>query len=395
MRRLLCVLTAFCSLCAYGQMSLAHYSVARSVSHTNFIDSIDIEWENQQVYIPVEMGGKTYRFLFDTGSAQAVVYTDTPIEGCRPAGQILSHDAIGAVDTVRMVTLPPLKMGSIVFSDCQATLQQRAVKGRSFDGIVGFDIINCGLNAKIDVRNRWLILTDRKNYFDREQGFEARYRLRYHVPYVEVCPFGNYTEEALFDTGSRKFYAMNKQSFDRMAIKVGEQVESQVEGRSVGRHAIGNFGSEPLGEVVFLNLSGLKLGDFTFSDVHTVTTQGGSHLGASLLDFGVLMVNPRKRRIRFQPYQQSPVMSVGNRQTEIAFVSENGQPCVGLVWERGVPYERGFREGDVILKIDGFPVVSFVHFVAWPFLIGREYLFTVQDRQGRQRDIRWVRLATK
>ena len=391
MRRSLCVLMAFCSLCVFGQMSLTRYSVAKSVSHTDFVDSIAIEWENQQIYIPVEIEGKTYRFLFDTGSAQAVVYADTPIRGCRPAGHILSHDAIGAVDTVRMVTLPPLKIGSIVFSDCQATLQQRAVKRRGFDGIIGFDIINRGLNAKIDVRNRLLILTDRKNYFDREQGFEARYKIRYHVPYVEVNPFGNYTEEALFDTGSRQFYSMNKQSFDRMAAKVGERVESQVEGRSVGRHAIGNFGAEPLGEVVFLNLSDLRLGDFSFSDVHTVTTQGGSHLGASLLDFGVLMVNPKKRRIRFQPYQQLATIRVGNSQTEIAFVSENGQACVGLVWERGVPYECGFREGDIIRKIDGFPVISFVHFVAWPFLIGREYLFTVQDRQGRQRDIRWVR----
>ncbi len=391
MRRSLCVLMAFCSLYVFGQMSLTRYSVAKSVSHTDFVDSIAIEWENQQIYIPVEIEGKTYRFLFDTGSAQAVVYADTPIRGCRPAGHILSHDAIGAVDTVRMVTLPPLKIGSIVFSDCQATLQQRAVKRRGFDGIIGFDIINRGLNAKIDVRNRLLILTDKKNYIDREQGFEARYKIRYHVPYVEVNPFGNYTEEALFDTGSRQFYAMNKQSFDRMAAKVGERVESQVEGRSVGRHAIGNFGAEPLGEVVFLNLSDLRLGDFSFSEVHTVTTQGGSHLGASLLDFGVLMVNPKKRRIRFQPYQQLATIRVGNSQTEIAFVSENGQACVGLVWECGVPYECGFREGDIIRKIDGFPVISFVHFVAWPFLIGREYLFTVQDRQGRQRDIRWVR----
>lgn len=392
MRRWVCVLLGLCSLCVQGQTPLSRYSVAKAVSHTNFIDSIAIEWDNQQIYIPVQMGGKTYRFLFDTGSAQAVVYADTPIEGCRPAGHILSHDAIGAIDTVQMVTLPPMKMGSITFSDCQATLQRRAVKGRNFDGIVGFDIINRGLNAKIDVRNRLLILTDAKNYFDREQGFDVRYKLKYHVPYLIISPFGRFTEEALFDTGSRRFYSMNKQSFDLMAAKEGPQVETQVEGRSVGRHAIGNFGAEPLGEVAFLNLSDLKLGDFTFSDVHTVTTQGGSHLGASLLDYGVLTVNPKKKRIRFQPYLQTTVIPVGNRQTEIAFVSERGMPCVGLVWERSVPYRQGFREGDIITEIDGRPVMSFAHFVGWPFLIGREYLFKVKDRQGRQREIRWVRL---
>ena len=90
----------------------ARYSSKLKWSASHFTDTIDIEWERNQVYVPVEISGKRYRFLFDTGAAQAVVYADTPIEGCTPAGWIRSHDAIGASDTVSMVILPALTLAT-------------------------------------------------------------------------------------------------------------------------------------------------------------------------------------------------------------------------------------------------------------------------------------------
>ena len=201
-----------------SQAQLARYRYDFTLNRSNFVDSIAIEWERGQVLLPVEIGGKTYRFLFDTGAAQAVVYADSPIDGCRPAGLIRSQDATGAMDTVQLVTLPPMTLGQLTLTGCQATIHRRPVAGRNIDGIVGFDLINRGLSAKIDVRNRLLILTDRKDFFRNEQAFPARYKLRYHVPYVKVSPGGRYKEYTLFDTGSRSLYGMSRQSFDACRI---------------------------------------------------------------------------------------------------------------------------------------------------------------------------------
>ena len=82
---------------------------------------------------------------------------------------------------------------------------------------------------------------------------------------------------------------------------------------------------------------------------------------------------------------------VGNRQTDIAIIPERGMPVVGLVWEQGTPYELGFREGDVIVRIDDKEVRNFNQFVRWGFETGREYRFTVRDRRGFQREVNWVR----
>ena len=69
-------------------------------------------------------------------------------------------------------------------------------------------------------------------------------------------------------------------------------------------------------------------------------------------------------------------------------------PSVGLVWEQSEPYKLGFRQGDIITKIDDTPIRSFTHFVTYSFIIGREYVFTVKDARGFSREIRWTRLKS-
>lgn len=378
-----------------SQAQLARYRYDFTLNRSNFVDTIAIEWERGQVLLPVEIGGKTYRFLFDTGAAQAVVYADSPVEGCRPAGLIRSQDATGAIDTVQLVTLPPVSLGHLTLTGCQATILRRPVAGRNIDGIIGFDLINRGLSAKIDVNHRLLILTDCKDFFRNEQTFSTRYKLKYHVPYIKVCPAGRFREFTLFDTGSRSLYGMSRQSFDACRAKTGAEADSLIEGRSLGRHAIGHFGSERLSEVFFLHLQCLSAFDHAFCDVHTLTTQGESHLGAGLLNYGAVIFLPHKKRICFQPYNQQVKTIVSNRQQDIAFVPEGAMPSVGLIWEQGEPYRLGFRQGDIITKIDDTPILSFTQFVTYPFIIGREYLFTVKDPRGFSRQIRWTRLRNR
>lgn len=161
----------------------------------------------------------------------------------------------------------------------------------------------------------------------------------------------------------------------------------------MGQHAMGHFGVEQRGEVVFLHLHQLCMGDFLFTDLHAITTQGGSHLGAAVLDYGSLIINPLKHRLRFLPYDGQPFAQISNPQLEIAFIEKDGLPAVGLVWEGGTPYQQGFREGDVILQIDHRPVRSFQQFLRWAFEPGREYRFTLRDALGTQREVHWVRIS--
>ena len=394
MKRLLLFL-ALVAACDGMAQKLARYRLDFELSQRDFVDSVRIEWDRNQVYVPVTIDGQVYRFLLDTGSGQAVVYDDTPIEGCLPAGQMRSLDAIGRCDTVEVVTLPPLTLGTVTFTGCRATVQHRPVRGRSFDGIVGFDIIARGLNVKIDVRDSLMIVSDRKNFFEQEAGYEAPYKLDFHVPYIEISPFGRYKERTLFDTGSRQFYAINKGSFDQGMNGAAGMLGVQIQNISEGRHAIGNFGAEPEGEVVYMTLDAMKWGKFVFSDVETMTTQGGSHIGADILNYGAVVFNPRRKRVKFMPYNEEASCSVVSKLPDIAFVSDNGQPAVGVVRQGTLPYQQGFRSGDIIIAVEGQPVKDFTEFITRAYEVGREYRFKIVDRQGREKEVRWVRIPHK
>ena len=371
---------------------MLHYSLDFEVSATDFVDTIKIEWQRHQVYVPVVIDGKVLRFLLDTGAGQTVVFDDAPIRGAQPAGWIKTLDALGRRDSVPVVTLPPMQIGSERFTGCRAIVQHRVVRRQTVDGILGFDIFAKGLCAKIDVRAGILVLTDRRRFFDVEGGAEVKYKLKYHTPYLRVNPFGRYREQACFDTGSRQVYAINYESFRQGEERTRpEMVSPLIEGRCTGRYAMGHSGTERLGEVLFLHFPQFYIGTLPLCDLHTLTTQGTSHVGAGVLEHCAVIINPHRRRLIFQPYEGYDRVVVDNRQTEIAFVADRGLPVVGLVWEQGIPYQQGFRVGDVIIRIDGRPVNDFSSFALWPYEQGREYTFTVYRNDG-QHDLRWVRL---
>ena len=408
LKRMLCLAFLLSPFSFLIQVSAQRYQADFHVSRANFSDTISIDWEREQVYVPVYVDGRRYRFLLDTGAGQSVVFDGTPLaEGYR-VGTIISHDAMNRTDTASVVMLPPLVLGNTVLSGCRATvthtstLAPRPATAHRYDGILGFDLVNGGLSLKIDVPHRQLIVTDQPDLFLSDTQAPGavimKYRLFFHSPYIDITPFGNRRLRVLFDTGSRQFFSMNKQNFDVADARAERRRSSEapdyvVEGRSWGRHAIGHSGVEAEGEVVFLRLDNLRLGSYSFTDLHTITTQGGSHLGAPLLAYGAVVLDGKHRRFIFLPDGYEQPCRVSNRQLEIAFVSDaQGRPQAGIVWEGGVPWKQGFRSGDVIEAIDGRPVRSFAQFATWGFERGRAYTFTLRGSDGRLRDVSWVRL---
>ena len=127
------------------------YRLDFTVGAKNFVDTLEIEFERNQVYLPVTINGKRLRFKLDTGSSQGVIYDDTPVDGLTPLGSIRSEDATGRSSTVPTVELPPMNIGRLTIHGYKATLHQRQVRRRGEDGIIGFDLL-CRLAA-----TRWFL----------------------------------------------------------------------------------------------------------------------------------------------------------------------------------------------------------------------------------------------
>ena len=362
------------------------YKADFSLSKKNFCDTIPIEVEDDQIFVNAVIGDRSYRLNIDTGSSHGMIFSDSPISPLLNLGNILSRDANGQTDSVKVVSLPPFRIGNLVVSNYVASAMSRPAVEHNYDAIIGFDLFNKGLFGKIDTRRKILILTDNKKLFRKEEGHELRYKLKWFVPYVGINPIPGCLDQALFDTGSRQLYTMNKQFFDQQEAS-GTTAKTLVEGRTKGRNAIGGFGSEEDEEVVFLHLDCIKWNDFAFSDIRTTTTQGSSKLGAQLLNYGSLIINPKRKSLVFQPFEQGDSVVVGNKPTNITFVPLNGRASVGLIYPLCDAYLKGIRSGDVIVQIDDTPILSFNDFRQFRFVKDKEHVLTLIDRDGEKKVI--------
>ena len=381
-----------------------YYNLKFQLSPKNFADTIPIEVENGRIYLPVTIDGETHRFLLDTGASMGAVYAGSPTASdgslhskasqgpSVPVGTITSHDATGQTRSTEVVRLPDLHIGRLTVSGYHASLLPPPPTFNPSPkpaGIIGFDIFNKGLLGKIDTRSQQLILTDRKNHFRREQGYETRYVLQRHVPYAILYPFGWFEERVRFDTGDRSLYTMSRRSFDAAFSDFPADVERQVEGRAHGRQRISHFGAESTDEVVALCLRSLRWGDLAFRNVHTLTAQGPSAVGSAILDYGTVIINPCRRRLVFQPYAGGSPCLVDNRLPDIYYIPDShGLPAVSLVWEDSEPYRQGFRQGDVITAVNGTPVKSVADFIGYPFVANQTYTITVRDKHGSIRQLK-------
>lgn len=363
-----------------------NYDTNFQFSQKHFVDTIPIIFEKDQIYIEATVGGRRCLLNFDTGSSQGAVFGNNIPAGSKPLGTVLTTDANGRRDTVGVVGLPAMTIGPLRIDGYVASVFRRQyIRGR-YDAILGFDVVNKGLCVKIDTRKKIMILTDRRDFFDGEPGFGLHYKLKWFVPYLMVSPFKRHVDEVRFDTGASQLYAMNKQSFDNHAYK-SKNVESQVEGRSKGSFTIGTLGAAPTEEVAFLHLDRLKWGQFRFTDVHAVTTQGASRIGASMLRYGTVTINGFRRKITFQPYDGGDSVVVDNRPLSVAFVPYEGRAAVGVIYEESDPYKAGMRQGDVVLAVNGHEMRTFQQFLDFDFQDDARYVFTLRDQQGKMKEV--------
>ena len=386
---------------------------------TYFCDTIPIEIEDDQVYVRVLVGDQSYRFNIDTGSSQGMVFPNSSIirhPSSKTLGNIVSRDANYHLDTVRVVQLPPFRLPllnntqhptpntqELEISHYVASLMPRPSFNDKYDAIIGFDLFNRGLCAKIDAQRGIMVLTNNRRAFrdEESEGYTVKYKLKWFVPYLFVSPFVRHTDEALFDLGSPQLYTMNKESYNqhlqddlsRLNKNLGADIQRQTEGRAYGQLAIGGHGAEKKDEVAFLRLDRLKFGNFAFNDLRAITTQGASRIGAEILNYGSVIINPFQRQLTFLPYNNDDHVLVGNKPFQVAFVPSNssrGAVAVGLIWEKSEVYKAGMRQGDVILQIDQRPILTFRDFTQFRFVKGESHRFRMLGTDGKEKIVECV-----
>ena len=385
-RRIVCY-TLFIMIAALCHAQNYTYGTRFTLSAHNFVDSIPIEFEDNQIYVKaITRGGGTYRFCIDTGSSQGIVYADGHFPWVRKLGKITSHDANGTSHKIDVVEYPDFRIGHLTVHGYTGSLINSHVNHSGYDAVLGFDLVNKGLAIKIDAEKGVMVVTDNTRFFDGECGFAVKYRLPRWVPVISVTPYSGCSDEVRFDTGSRRLYVMSAESCRKFSARFPD-FSTQIEGTGMGSRAIGSFGAERTSAVSFLWLDELQWGGFSFCDYHTMTTQGTSRIGAEILRYGSVVMNPRRKEIIFQPRDSANMCMISNEQMDIAFIPVKGKPTVGMIWEGSQHYRNGFRQGDLIIGIDGQSINTFEQFLGYPFIKDHRHRFTIMGSDGIIRQI--------
>jgi len=371
---------------AYGFGQTKRYDTDFFVSQRNFLFAVPLDVERGQLYVTLDFNGRLCRFKLDTGASQGILYDDVQLPGVRTLGTIESEDAAGRISQMQTIQLPPFRLGPLTVSGYKVQRMRRNIPRRGEDGIIGFALFNKGIAARIDAREHQLTLTDRRDHYAYTPGEALKYRLRKHVPYINMSPFAGVEDEVLFDTGSPLPYAVNADRFSQIERRHPE-IADQIEGTTYGSQAIGHFGTERSGRIVLLNLRRLLWGSFAFHDIHCTTVSGGSHIGAPLLDYGAVVIDPFHHRLVFQPYDGMTSVIVANRLHDIVIVERSGRAMVGMVLADGKAWNAGFRQGYLIEEVNGQPL-TFQQFLRYRWVRNQEYQFTLLLPQGVRTTLR-------
>lgn len=371
---------------SHADAQIKRYDTDFFVSQRDFLVAVPIEVERNQIFVTLYFNNRPLRFKLDTGASQGILYDDVQLPGVRPLGTIESEDATGHIRQMKTVQLPPFQLGPLTVSGYKVQRMSRKVIRRGEDGIIGFALFNKGIAARIDVREHQLTLTDRRNHYAYTPGEALRYRLRKHVPYIKISPFVEVEDEVLFDTGSPLPYAVNVTRFNQMRNEHPE-IEDQIEGSTYGAQAMGHFGSERSGQIVLLNLQRLRWGAFAFHDIHCTTISGGSHIGAPLLDYGAVVINPFRRQLVFQPYDGITSVTVANRLHDIVIIERNGRAMIGMVMQDSKAWTAGFRPNTIIESVNG-QSLTFEQFLRFRWVRHLEYQFTLLQPNGTRTTLR-------
>jgi len=316
----------------------------------NYYEEIPYETVSGKIFITVEVNGKKRKFLFDTGAPVQItpeLYTELKLSFTR---RTYVTDANGATDSVNVVSVPQIKINSLLFTGVPALVSGADIyKCMDIDGVIGSNLVYKSI-VRIDPARHIITLTDdekrlhleKKNYAtmvtDMWQGF----------PFVVVwLPGKKQTFLAGFDTGDSGLLAITETEMNRFSKKNVFKKESA--GYGAGHRGI--FGLQKYDSTYRLKFPVLSIGGYEFNNVTTETNKTNlTRLGTKILDYGTVTLDFIHHRIYFEPNRDK--IDLDEKQWPLQPIIDSNKLEVGVVWQA---LNGQASPGEQIIAIDDVP----------------------------------------
>lgn len=307
------------------------------------IERVEINYFQNLPLVKVEINGKEYNFLFDTG-APTVISTEVYAElGLNPAYERNVGDSQNNHSKQIFTILPEMKVGNLEYKNIGCVvldLKDFEFKCIGVDGILGANQMAFSF-WKVDYLNGFAEVSSDLSGFDIS---DYDYTLSFSpkpqkTPLIEFTTLGQ-KRSLTFDTGYSGRIKMI--SNDALINEIANREKYKISGiTSVGAYGAGNHSEE-----YSFKTNEMELGGISFSD-EVIETGKSTLLGNEFLKEFVFVMDWKSNKIYFKRVQdkKEPVKSFGfgnryiNDKLEVtAVINKENNPI---------------QIGDIILKING------------------------------------------
>ncbi|ANM29725.1 hypothetical protein ABI59_09260 [Acidobacteria bacterium Mor1] len=312
---------------------------------------VPVEVSATKLYVDVELGGKTRRFVVDTGSPsmidrKIVEELDLPTVGTSKGrdahGAVIESSIVQASLTLGGVRFDKVPMFAADFSSSPVT---RAFIG---DGVLGSELLPLGA-WQMDLRQSMLrFSTDASRLPHVKKATKVKLDdFGYpHYPYLDVRFDRDARSKAMFDTGAPTYFTISPPDLagTERAGGIGRTLTGYGSpGGSLGGQA--PAGEQQLVELKALSIDKLKLGRV----VAGRRDAPPSLIGARLLERFIVTFDSAAGLAYFTPYGKGDLPSSTFGFT-LAF---DQRISVGVVWNGTPAHKAGLRAGMPLTSIDG------------------------------------------
>lgn len=327
-----------------------------STKQKKYYETLAIEFVKNKIVLPVEIQGKSYRFILDTGAPNIISKEIESILEPELIESIPITDINEQKEKLDVVLVKNLKLGSVIFENTASLVYDfnanPVFKCFNIDGFIGSNMLRNSI-IQIDKKKKLLVLTDgeKKLTLDKKKSSKIKFVDDQSSPYLWVDLKGTDSgkELLLIDLGADNIYNVSRENYSILEKK---QIFN-ILGESEGASSLGLFGNVSKNSQYRLLLPTLKINNSELKNIITETTNdSNSKIGSKLLDFGVMTINYRNKRFYFKPYSNNT--NVLNTDYGFSRTIKNNKVIVGFVWDEKLKSKMTY--GDEIIEINDIKI---------------------------------------